>query len=73
MTVYRCTTQDVSQLNDQIYRIRVVPDDLELLDFNGGQYIILIDELDLIVVVTGHDDNSTLQITAERILPAFAD
>lgn len=38
----------------------------------GGQYIILVDELDLIVVVTGHDDNSTLQITAERILPAFA-
>ena len=41
MTVYRCTTQDVSQLNDQIYRIRVVPDDLSLLDFKGGQYIIL--------------------------------
>ena len=41
MTVYRCTTKDVSQLNDQIYRIRVVPDDLSLLDFKGGQYIIL--------------------------------
>lgn len=38
----------------------------------GGQYIILIEELDLMVVVTAHDnDNSTLQITAERILPAF--
>ncbi|SEA12943.1 serine hydrolase domain-containing protein [Microbulbifer marinus] len=38
----------------------------------GGQYIILIEELDLMVMVTAHDrDNSTLQITAERILPAF--
>ena len=38
----------------------------------GGQYIILIEELDLIVVFTAHDrDNSTLQLTAERILPAF--
>jgi CubicO group peptidase (beta-lactamase class C family) len=38
----------------------------------GGQYIILIEELDLMVVVTSHkNDNSTLQITAERILAAF--
>nr|WP_298998814.1 serine hydrolase [uncultured Allomuricauda sp.] len=38
----------------------------------GGQYIILIDELDLMVVVTAHDnENKTLQIIAERILPAF--
>ncbi len=38
----------------------------------GGQYIILVEELDLLIVVTAHDnDNSTLQITAERILPAF--
>lgn len=38
----------------------------------GGQFIILIEEFDLLVVVTAHDnDNSTLQITAERILPAF--
>lgn len=38
----------------------------------GGQYVILIEELDLIIVVTGHDnDNKTLQVTAERILPAF--
>ncbi len=38
----------------------------------GGQYIILIEELDLLIVVTAHDnDNSTLQIVAERILPAF--
>ncbi len=41
MTVYRCTTKDVSQLNDQIYRIRLVPDNVALLDFKGGQYIIL--------------------------------
>ncbi len=38
----------------------------------GGQYIILIEELDLMVVVTAHDnDNTTLQIIAERVLPAF--
>ncbi|WP_425237081.1 serine hydrolase domain-containing protein [Ulvibacterium sp.] len=38
----------------------------------GGQYIILIEELDLMIVVTAHDrENSTLQLTAERILPAF--
>ncbi|MEW7292093.1 serine hydrolase domain-containing protein [Aquimarina sp. 2304DJ70-9] len=38
----------------------------------NGQYIILIEELDLMVVITAHDnDNSTLQITAEEILPAF--
>lgn len=38
----------------------------------GGQYIILIEELDLLVVVTGHDnDNRTLQLIAERIIPAF--
>ncbi len=41
----------------------------------GGQYIIVIEELDLIVVATGHnnDGNGVLQITAERILPAFID
>ncbi|WP_229954184.1 serine hydrolase [Parasphingorhabdus litoris] len=38
----------------------------------GGQYIILIDELDLMVVTTGHErDDKTMQITADRILPAF--
>jgi len=44
----------------------------------GGQYIILIEELDLIVVATGHylaeDPDrpmTALQLTAERILPAF--
>ena len=38
----------------------------------GGQYIILIEELDLMVVFTGHERNArTKQITAERILPAF--
>jgi len=37
-----------------------------------GQFIILIEELDLVVVVTAHDrEPSTLQKTAERILPAF--
>ena len=44
----------------------------------GGQYIILVDELDLIVVATGHllakdpdREVTTLQLVAERILPAF--
>lgn len=38
----------------------------------GGQFIILIKELDLIVVSTAHvRAPSTLQMTAERILPAF--
>lgn len=37
-----------------------------------GQFIILLEELDLQVVFTAHDnDTSYLQITAERILPAF--
>ena len=40
----------------------------------GSQYIILIDELDLIVVFTAHDrEAQVMQITAERILPAFMD
>ncbi|MEL6483427.1 MAG: serine hydrolase [Bacteroidota bacterium] len=39
----------------------------------GGQYIVLIEELDLMVVVTAHDnDNRTLQIISEYVLPAFA-
>lgn len=37
-----------------------------------GQFIMLIDELELMVVFTGHDnDTNYLQLTAERILPAF--
>jgi len=39
----------------------------------SGQTVILIDELDLIVVTTVHRlENSVLRMTAERILPAFA-
>jgi CDP-4-dehydro-6-deoxyglucose reductase len=41
MIVYNCKIKDVIQLNDQIYRIRIVPDDLRLLEFKGGQYIVL--------------------------------
>ena len=38
----------------------------------GGQYIVLIEALDLMVVVTAHDnENKTLQIIAEHVLPAF--
>lgn len=40
----------------------------------GGQFIILVDALDLMIVVTAHDPNpNALQLTAERILPAFVD
>lgn len=38
----------------------------------GGQYIIVIDALDLVVAATAHDQEvSTMQITADRVLPAF--
>ena len=38
----------------------------------GGQFIILVEELDLMIVATGHErEVKTLQMTAERILPAF--
>jgi CubicO group peptidase (beta-lactamase class C family) len=39
----------------------------------GGMYIILIEELDLIIAITAHHvEHATQQIVAERILPAFA-
>ena len=39
-----------------------------------GQFIVLIDELDLMVVFTAHDNETAYQqIIAERILPAFID
>lgn len=39
----------------------------------GGQYIIMIVELDLLVVFTAHErDDKTMQIMANRVLPAFA-
>ena len=41
MTEFTCKTLDVSQLNDQIHRIRLVPEDKSLFDFKGGQYIVL--------------------------------
>ena len=39
----------------------------------GGQFIILIEDLDLVIVATGHNNRypSTLRMTAEQILPAF--
>ena len=39
----------------------------------GGQFIILIEELDLVVVFTGHNNRypSSIRMTAEQILPAF--
>ena len=38
----------------------------------GGQIINLIEELDLLIVITAHkNDINYQQITAQRILPAF--
>ncbi|TPH13421.1 serine hydrolase domain-containing protein [Litorilituus lipolyticus] len=38
----------------------------------GGQYIIMIEELDLLMVFTAHErDDKTMQIASERVLPAF--
>lgn len=39
----------------------------------GPQYVILVEELDLMIVVTAHNnnDNNFLQMTAEQIIPAF--
>jgi CubicO group peptidase (beta-lactamase class C family) len=38
----------------------------------GGQHIIVIEELDLIVVITGHmAEVNIMQMTAQRIIPAF--
>ena len=38
----------------------------------GGNYIIWIEELDLMVVITAHDRNEAMmQVTADKILPAF--
>lgn len=41
MTEFRCKTTDVTPLNDQIHRIRIVPEDKTLFEFKGGQYIVL--------------------------------
>jgi CubicO group peptidase (beta-lactamase class C family) len=40
----------------------------------GGMYIILIEELDLVIAITAHhNEHATQQIVAERILSAFAE
>ena len=41
MTIYVCKTKDVVQLSEQVYRVRLIPDDESLFDFQGGQYILL--------------------------------
>ncbi|WNZ55672.1 serine hydrolase [Microbulbifer sp. MKSA007] len=39
----------------------------------GGQYVMAIEDLDLVIAVTGHrDDDKTLGLIEQRILPAFA-
>ena len=41
----------------------------------GGQRIIVVDALDLIIVITGHDreDDKIMDQISEHILPAFID
>jgi len=41
MTIYQCEPVEVSELNAQIQRIRLVPEDISLFDFKAGQYIVL--------------------------------
>jgi len=39
----------------------------------GGNYIILVEDLDLMVITTAHErDEAMMQVTADRVLPAFA-
>ena len=38
----------------------------------GGQHVIVVEELDLIITITGHDGNDTIMTqVSENILPAF--
>ncbi|AOT06708.1 serine hydrolase domain-containing protein [Pseudoalteromonas luteoviolacea] len=38
----------------------------------GGQYIVIIDKLDLMIVTTGHErDEQTMKVIAEELLPLF--
>jgi CDP-4-dehydro-6-deoxyglucose reductase len=41
MSHYQCRVKDVVQLSEQVFRIRLIPLDLSLLDFKAGQYILL--------------------------------
>jgi len=41
MAEYCCRTTDITPLNEQIHRIRFMPEDKALFEFKGGQYIIL--------------------------------
>lgn len=41
MNKYRFKTIDITPLNKEIYRIRIVPQQNNLFEFNGGQYLIL--------------------------------
>ena len=42
MSVVNCKTHDITQLTDQIYRVRVAPEQDELFEFKGGQYLFLV-------------------------------
>jgi len=41
MTVLSFKTKEMIQLNEQIHRIRITPEDGDLFNFKGGQYIVL--------------------------------
>jgi len=41
MKEFNCTTKEIISLTQEIYRIRIVPDNNRLFDFRGGQYILL--------------------------------
>jgi len=41
MTEFCCRTKEIAQLNEQIHRIRIFPENEQLFDFKGGQYIVL--------------------------------
>ncbi|TQV89236.1 NAD(P)H-flavin reductase [Aliikangiella coralliicola] len=42
MNELNCTTTEIKQLTDQIYRIRIQPEKGNLFEFKGGQYLYLL-------------------------------
>ena len=42
MSELNCTTTEVKQLTDQIYRVRISPEQGKIFEFKGGQYLYLL-------------------------------
>ncbi len=42
MSRVSCITKEISQLTEQIYRVRIAPEDGKELQFEGGQYLFLV-------------------------------